>query len=193
MFKKKLSFSENKTLRSILQDRGIGAALILILGIIGLVGILQLYAHLTTPHSLARLNQPIPSIMMENAGTYQNLKKYLEGTRCVLVFYSPACRICKEVVPYLYPLPKGLRLILINESSNKEDTLIAQFPKADRLQDPHRTLAQTFPTLSLPTILLIDERGILRDGLAGRHQRNFIQQKLNNFAVRSFLKTDKAI
>jgi hypothetical protein len=102
------------------------------------------------------------------------------------VFYSPACRICREVVPYLHPMPAGLKLILINESSNREKSLTAQFSSAELLQDPRMVLTQSFATLSLPTILFVDENGILRDGLAGRHQRDFIQKKLKQFATYSY-------
>jgi hypothetical protein len=178
---------------SISKGRRIRAALCLAGGIVGLIVFMQLHAGAPTPHSLTRPDQPIPSLMVEDSGVPKDLKKYIEGKRCILVFYSSACRICKEVVPYLHPVPKELRLILINESANQEKSLISQFPDADRFQDPHRALTQSFATWSLPTILLVDENGILRDGLAGRHQRAFIQRKLKDFAVRSFREANKTL
>jgi thioredoxin-related protein len=171
---------------SISRSRRIRAALCLTGGIAAFILCIQFFAKSTTPSSLVRLDQPIPSLVIENSGVPLDLKKHIEGKRSVLVFYSPACRICKEIVPYLHPMPAGLRLILINESSDQEKSLTAQFPGADQLQDPHQVLIQSFTTLSLPTILFVDENGILRDGLAGRHQRDFIQKKLKQFAVDSY-------
>ena len=168
------------------RSRRIRAACCLAGGIAVFIIFIHFFARSTTPSSLARLDQPIPSLIMEKSRVPLDLKKHIAGKRCVLAFYSPACRICREVVPYLHPMPEGLQLILINESSNQEKSLTAQFPGADQLQDPHRVFTQSFATLSLPTILFVDENGILRDGLAGRHQRDFIQKKLKQFAVYSY-------
>jgi hypothetical protein len=193
MSKRKLILPENKKPSPHSKGRRIRAALCLAAGIAGLIVFIQFFARSANLRSVVRLDQPIPSLMVEDSGVPKDLKKHIKGKRCVLVFYSPSCRICRDVVPYLHPIPKDLRLILINESSNQEQALTTQFPGADRFQDPHRVLTQSFATLSLPSILFVDENGILRDGLAGRHQRNFIQQKLKDFAARSFGKTNKTL
>jgi hypothetical protein len=182
---------EDQKPEPISRSRRIRAAFCLAGGIAGLIIFIQFFAKSTTQSSLARMDQPIPSLVIEDSDVSLDLKKYIEGKRSVLVLYSPACRICREVVPYLHPMPAGLRLIMINESSNQEKSLTAQFPGTDQLQDPHQVLAQSFATLSLPTILFVDESGILRDGLAGRHQQDFIQQKLKEFAVHSYNKTNR--
>jgi thioredoxin-related protein len=168
---------------SISRSSRIGSAVCLVAGIAGCIFFMQFFSKPMNSNSLAQLNQPIPSLMVENSGVLFDLKKYIAGKRAVLVFYSPNCRICKEVIPFLNPMPSELKLILINESSSEEKSLSAQFPGADQLRDPRRALTQSFATILLPTILFVDQNGILREGIAGHHQRDFIQNRLKQFSA----------
>ncbi len=51
--------------------------------------------------------------------------------------------------------------------------------------DRNGVLARSFAMAGLPTILLVDEGGVLRDGLVGAHGRDLVQRRLREFAGRS--------
>lgn len=172
--------------RPLSSGRRIGAAALLIAGVLGLIYILQLQAGSLAARARVRIHQPLPDFQVEAGGASVSLSRHIRGTRCVLALYSPSCGVCREMIPLLHPLPSGVRLVLINEFPNRKDTHALEFPEAMRLQDTHRVLARAFAAASLPIILLVDEHGILRDGLAGAHPRAFIQKKLQAFAVHRY-------
>jgi hypothetical protein len=58
-------------------------------------------------------------------------------------------------------------------------------PDAAILHDRWNALSRAFTTIALPIFLFVDGNGILRDGLVGRHDRFFVQQKLKEFAMQS--------
>jgi hypothetical protein len=121
-------------------------------------------------------------MIVQASGADIDLKSVIDGLRSVIVFHSPSCRICREMLPALKPFPPELRLILVNESQNQESLAISDFPGAAVFQDRHRVLSRFFGGTALPVMLFVDESGMLRNGLAGRHAWNFVQEQLKNFA-----------
>ncbi len=135
---------------------------------------------------LARIGHPLPELIVENSEGAVDLGKLVSGTRSVIVFYSPSCKTCERALPALRPFPDTLRLILVNESPGEGDEELSGFQGAARFYDRQKTLSRLFVAPTLPTILFIDESGILRDGIVGYYQRAFVQQKLENFAIHSY-------
>ncbi len=133
--------------------------------------------------SLARINHPLPPLVVASSGDAVDLRVIAAGARRVIVFYSPFCQACKEVLPCLQPFPPDLRLILVNETSDPEEPEIAGLPATARLHDRWHALSHAFTVAVLPTVLFVDASGILRDGLIGRHKRVVVQEKLREFSL----------
>ena len=133
----------------------------------------------------ARIGHPLPALTVENSEGTVDLGKWVTGTRSVIVFYSPACETCKRALPALQPFPDSLRLILINESPDEAGKELPGSPGAAYFHDRQKSLSRLFAVPALPTILFVDESGILRDGIAGFYRRAFVQQKLENYLTRN--------
>jgi hypothetical protein len=163
--------------------RRIWAGLCLALGIAAAV-LLAIWTHpgAKAHHMLARINGPMPPIEVEASGAATNLKQLVSGAKHVVVFYSLSCGICREVLPALQPFPSALRLIMISESIPRTNSEMSKFHEADFFYDRWNMLARLFIVSPLPVILLVDEGGIIRDGFVGFHERDWIQQRLNQFA-----------
>jgi hypothetical protein len=142
--------------------------------------------------SLACIGHPLPALTVESSEGTVDVGKLTAGARSVIVFYSPACETCERALPALRPFPDTLRLILVNESPDEAGKELSGFPGAAYFSDRQKILSKLFAVPALPTILLIDESGILRDGIVGSYRRAFIQQKLENFAIRSYSRTRKS-
>jgi thiol-disulfide isomerase/thioredoxin len=167
--------------------RRFSAALCLVIGT-GVAVYLAKWIHFASadPQSLARLDQPLPPLVVDASGVDVDLRKFAAGIRCVIVFYSPSCHVCREILPALQPFPASLRLIMVNESTEPEDPKVTGFPGAALFHDRWRVLSRSFAMPTLPTIIFMDEEGILRDGLVGSHERRFVQQKLKEFAIHPY-------
>jgi hypothetical protein len=164
--------------------RRIAAGSLLAIGIAAAAFLkIQLPDGSADPQSLACIDQPLPSLIVEASGTAVDLKKIVAGAPCVIVFYSPSCRICREVLPTLQPFPDSLRLILINESADHEDSILSGFPNATHFHDRWGVISRSFAIAVLPTILFVDENGILRDAIIGSHGQDFAHKKLKEFAI----------
>ncbi len=138
---------------------------------------------------LARIGHPLPALAVENSKGTVDLGKWISGTRSIIVFYSPDCEACKRALPALRPFPDTLRLVLVNESPDEAGKELSGFPGAAYFHDRQKVLSRLFTVPALPTILFVDESGILRDGIVGFYRRAFVQQKLERFAIRSFSRT----
>jgi hypothetical protein len=136
-----------------------------------------------SPQSQVRINRPLPPLVVASAGAAVDLRTFAAGARRVIVFYSPSCHICKEVLPALQPFPSNLQLIMVRESSDPNDLDVSGFPAAALFHDRWHVLSRAFTAVALPTFLFVDGSGVLRDGLVGRHERLFIQRKLKEFAI----------
>lgn len=130
--------------------------------------------------SLARINGPLPPLMVDSSGVSVNLNQFTAKRRCVVVFYSPSCGVCREVLPALKPFPPTLQLIMISESN--QGSQLSGFHEDAFYYDRWGSLSRFFTVPTLPVILLVDEGGIIREGLVGSHKKDWIRQKLNLFA-----------
>jgi hypothetical protein len=161
------------------------AALGLAAAIVAAGYLLWIRSQSASADSLARIDRPLPPIVVDSAGHAVDLRTVGAGARRIIVFYSPSCRACREVLSALQPFPADLRLIMVNESSNSQDEEISGLPAADRFHDRGHALSRAFTTIALPTVLFVDGDGVLRDGLVGRHEQPFIQKRLKEFAIQS--------
>jgi hypothetical protein len=186
---KKSGSSLYKLPQTVWTRRHIAAAIFLVIGISITACLLWIHFNRINPRLLARIGKPLPSLIVSAAGIEVDLKNYVSGERSVIVFYSPSCRTCREMLPSLLPFPPTLRLIMVNESPDQEDTEIASFPAAVQFQDRRLSLIRSVAVAALPAILFVDENGILRRGLMGRHERNDMRQQLKDFAVHSYTPT----
>ncbi len=165
--------------------RRIAAAVCLLIGIGGAAQF-KFHFRAAGPNSIVRLGQPLPPLPVDNSGAEFDLRQIVTGCKSVIVFYSPACRICTEELPALQPFPEALRLVMVSESNaqGQRDSLL--FPAAVSFYDRWGILTRSFAIAALPTILFVDERGILREALVGTHRRELVQTKLREFASRLY-------
>jgi len=162
--------------------RRLAAASCLVIGIGG-AAYLKLHFGPADLGSIARLGEPLPSLIVDASGVSTDLRGQSAGRKRIIVFYSPTCRICKETLPALQPFPATLQLIMVSESSAGGAPETLHFPGAETYFDRRGILKHSFAIAALPTILFVDERGILRDGMVGFYQRERVQRKLIEFAL----------
>ncbi|HEV2719787.1 MAG TPA: redoxin domain-containing protein [Thermoanaerobaculia bacterium] len=134
--------------------------------------------------SLVQIGQPLPSLVVfDRDGKRFDLSTMDEGKRRVIVFYSPTCEVCKQELPELTPFPSELTAIYVKESdAPSADPFGVTGNAMDRLTDRESVLKRAFVMPGLPTMLFIDEHGIVRDGLVGAHAAGFAHKKLEQFA-----------
>jgi hypothetical protein len=167
--------------------RRIAAALCLIAAIVAAIFLrIQLAPGSVDTKLLARIGHPLPALIVEGSEGVADLGKLAPGTRSIIVFYSPSCKTCERVLPALQPFPSLLRLILVNESPDEGSEAWSGFPDAVHFYDRQKILSRLFAAPALPTILFVDESGILRDGIVGFYQRAYVQRKLQDFAIHSY-------
>ena len=145
-------------------------------------------AHAPMPSSVVRLGKALPPLLVVDAsGRIVDVGKASLGSRSVIVFYSASCRVCQAVLPELQPFPHALRLLLVSEEagSSSEAPKTLGSDQALRFYDRNRVLSRSFSMSGLPTILFVDESGVLRDGLVGEHARGLLQKKLKEFSAGS--------
>jgi hypothetical protein len=164
--------------------RRLAAASCLVIGIGG-AAYMKLHFGPADLRSIARLGEPLPSLTVDASGISADLRRLSAGRKTIIVFYSPTCRICKETLPALQPFPATLQLIMVSESSAGGDPEALRFPGAATYFDRWGILKHSFAIAALPTILFVDERGILRDGMVGFYPRERVQRKLIEFAPRA--------
>jgi hypothetical protein len=153
----------------------------------GVGGAAQLKFHFDSgSDGLVRLGRPLPSLRVDGDGGEFDLRRAVAGQRSVVVFYSATCRVCQEELPALQPFPETLRLILVNESRTPGKDVEPAVPGAASFRDHGGVLLRSFAIVVLPTILFVDEHGILREGLLGAHGREQLQRRLKEFASRSY-------
>jgi len=167
--------------------RRLVAASCLLAGLIAVVSAkVWLGTHSASPQSAARIGHNLPALpVVDASGKTVDLSKLAAGEKTVIAFYSPTCHVCEQELPELLPFPKALRLVMVSESGDlKAETAQAMgLPAAGVFYDANGVLSRSFAMAGLPTILLVDERGVLRDGLVGAHARALVQRKLAAFAT----------
>src|SRR5690606_21672137 len=126
------------------------------------------------------LDQPLPPLVVDRDGTDVDLADLVRGERTVVVFHSPSCRVCREMMPALDPLPPGLRLVLVSAEKTAAHATDGAPPGRDDCWDRHGEFARAL--VALPTLLFVDERGVLVSGITGRRSRAFVRERLERFA-----------
>jgi len=173
--------------------RRIAAALCFIAAAVAVVFLrIQLAPGSIDTKLLARIGQPLPALIVEGSEGAADLGKLASGTKSIIVFYSPSCETCQRVLPSLQPFPAPLRLILVKELSDESCEELSGFPDAAHFCDRQKIFSKLFAAAALPTILFIDESGIIRDGLAGYYKRPYVQRKLKDFAMHSYSHAKKS-
>lgn len=125
-----------------------------------------------------RLHQPLPPLVVDRDGTDVDLAGLVRGERTVVVFHSPSCGVCREMMPALEQPPPNLRLILV--SAEKTEARAASGAPPGFYWDRHGAFSRTFA--ALPTILFVNEKGVLESGITGRRTRAFVRERLERFA-----------
>lgn len=158
--------------------RRILAGAVLAAGIVAAGYLLQGEIRSAVRRPAVRLHQPLPPLVVDRDGTDVDLADLVRGERTVVVFHSDSCRVCREMMPALEPPPRGLRLILV--SAEKIAARAADGAPPGVYWDRHGALSRTFA--ALPTILFVDEKGMLESGITGRRSREFVRERLERFA-----------
>ncbi len=158
----------------------------LLLGALGLaVTGWQMRHKLPLPTTTVGVGKPLPSIVVSDpTGRPVDLATVVGGgSRSVIVFYSPSCGVCQKELPQIGPFPPELRLVLVREPGDDMADPLAS-AVSQRFADRDGALKRAFVLPVLPTVLLVDERGFVRDGFVGEHEARSAQQKLVAFARR---------
>ena len=137
--------------------------------------------------SIARPGMELPHLpVVDTRGKPEDLKNAARGGKRVIVFYSGACDTCRMVLPELAPFPPGVRLLMVHEGADEsfESPANLGLAHAEVFLDRNGVFRRSFSMPALPTILFVDERGILLHGLVGAHARGRVQEKLKEFAAR---------
>ena len=155
--------------------------------VIAAMMLLSIQVRSKRPHGdlLARINHPLPSLVVKNSQEKVDLNSIISGSRCIIVFYAPSCKACKEVLPALQPLPGELRLIPVSVTPEQDTSVLQSLQDEDRFYDRWGVLSRSFAAASLPVILFVDEKGILRHGIFGSREPGALRQKLMDFAAHS--------
>ena len=175
--------SANRPARRLRRNR-ILAATVLLAGVAAtIVVVLSIRAQIPRGNSLARIGAPLPPfLVVDRSGRVVDASKAQLGKRTIIVFYSPSCDVCHSELPKLYPIPRGLSLIIIDvggaSSTGGENGLQCDAMFYDR----DRVFQRSFPIAALPTILFVDDRAVLNAALVGAHERDLVQNKLIEFA-----------
>jgi hypothetical protein len=167
--------------------RRLVAAAVLVLGVAGASGLaLKIRSHAPRRRSIARIGQPLPALpAFDSSGQRVDIGKIVESTRSIVVFYSPSCEVCEAELPKLQPFPAALRLIMVSETEGGSSHQFADLESKclAMLYDRDRVLERSFPLPALPTILFVDEQGVLRGALLGAHDQGMVQGKLAEFST----------
>jgi hypothetical protein len=124
--------------------------------------------------------------VVDSRGNPEDLGNASPGGKRIIVFFSPACDTCRTVLPELHSIPREIRLLLVDvgEENSSESPEILGLPGTELFRDPHGTFRRAFSVPILPTILFVDERGILLDGLVGAHALGLVQNKVRELSAR---------
>lgn len=162
------------------------AAFALLVGIAAFGGlVLQIRARSPRPESVARVGRALPVIPVTDAsGQVWDVSKAGIGAKTIIVFYSTTCDVCEKELPKLRPFPPGLRLIMVNEVDNSSDEIDRLgLPYTGLFHDRDRVFKKLSFSPALPTILFVNEQGVLSGALVGEHSPEVLQGKLMDFAA----------
>jgi len=164
--------------------RSLSALVLLVLATLTVGAAWKVRHKIPRRDSLVRVGQPLPSLVVfDRMGKAFDLSAMEPGKRRVVIFYSPSCDVCQKELPELSPFPPELTAIYVKEE--KEHAPVDDpfgMEATNRLTDRNDVLKRAFMIPGLPTVLFIDEHGIVRDGLVGAHATGSAHQKLEQFA-----------
>lgn len=110
------------------------------------------------------------------------------GHKYALVFFSPACAQCQQVLPDLAHSfqrfsPELLRTVAISLGSGQEThELFSTFDfPMDFVVDRNHQLQKMFGVLRVPALFLVDERGRLHGSYLGKKSLPFYENVLRDF------------
>lgn len=157
------------------------AGITLLLSASALTGLgLEIRSYFTRPDELARTGRTLPPLpVLDPLGSVVDAAQVAQGRKRVIVFYSPSCRVCQRELPELRPFPPTLNLVMISERPEREAAITG---REASFYDRDGVLSRSFPLAGLPTILLVDRKGVLRAAFTGAQTRKRIQRNLKNFA-----------
>lgn len=108
----------------------------------------------------------------------------LRGKKVILDFWATWCPPCKKAIPDLIKLAGsgGSDLVILGLSDEPTDTL-APFVKEAKMNYPVVAYKEKLPApygqiTGLPTLILIDSQGVIRDVLVGYHEPEVLQARL---------------
>ena len=164
------------------RTRVLAAALLIVVVAVGVA--LALRAHVPRRSAAVRIGSILTALpVVDSSGSLIDAAKTGSGKKTIIIFYSPSCEICHSELPKLQPVPAGLRLVMINVSGAFSEQANTGGLEYDAMfYDRDRVFERSFPMPALPTVLFVDEQGVLIAALAGAHQREVVQRKLSEFA-----------
>lgn len=127
----------------------------------------------------------LPSLVLRDAtGRPVDIRTVKSGTRRIVAFYSPTCGVCQQELPELTPFPAALGLVMVNENNTGvPNAFEVQNRNAAHFSDADGAFQKTSKFPSLPTLLFVDERDVVVDGLVGAHPPRVVRAKLEAFAA----------
>jgi peroxiredoxin len=131
--------------------------------------------HIAQPAKVAKIGQPAPIFQLTTPeGVSISLADY-NGKPVLLNFWATWCTNCIQEMPYLEEVyaerPRDTLVMLavdIGETPGKvQEFLQTNDIKIPIVMDPQKTAAMQYSIAALPTTILIDKDGIVRDIVIG--------------------------
>ena len=160
------------------------AVTVLIVGVLAAAAVvLFIRSHMPRRDSVARIGATLPPLLVvDGSGRTVDAGKAGSGKKTIIVFYSPSCDVCHREFPKLQPFPTALGLMMINVNGPSSEEVDIDGLHCDAtFYDRDRMFERSFSMPALPTILFVDEQGVLIAALAGPHEREVVQNKLSAF------------
>ena len=133
------------------------------------------------------IGKPAPDLKMVDLQGTTNRVSRLKGKKVLLDFWATWCPPCKESIPVLTQLrtdAKPSELAIFGLSDEPVDRL-NKFAKENKMNYPliaynNGDLPTPYNQINaIPTLILIDSKGIIRDILVGFHPMEELQSRLN--------------
>ncbi len=166
-----------------LSKRWFAAVFLLLLTLLALVVWRNFFLQTHRIVAHVKVNSLLPALkVFDGKGHMVDLSVQGYGHRRVIAFYAVDCHVCQETLPELHPFPKNLTLQMVSERdlSRIPEQNLPTLP--DQLYfDRDDILSAAVPLASLPTILFVDEKDVVRDASVGLRDRDSLQAKLHAF------------
>lgn len=124
------------------------------------------------PAISVEIGQPMPDFAFESFDGAGYSRETLEGKPLLLVFWNTWCPNCRHELPLINRLaeeygPRGLTVLAVNTAINDTESKAMSYWESSGYVFPSTfdrrfELRQAFGVLGVPTIFLIDSKGIIR-------------------------------